>query len=183
LDHVIVDLLPDCPTILAFSGEQLRKRSARSVHPLERRVRRRRRLSSSERLTDNGGVAKWWRELGEVFRSIPAALRNGRRFGRIFRLRDKGRLEDALREALALADELLASPLDMDRPSVIVVASTIDEIAQRLDRPEAAYDVLTRAVRAIEQLRAELGHGSLANLETWSPFWSHITGYSRTDST
>jgi hypothetical protein len=101
-------------------------------------------------------MPRWLTELVEAITWIPRAARNGARFGRVFRLRDRGHLNEALQEALALAHDLLEAPRDFDKPSVMFAASTVDEIAQRLGTPEAAREILERALVVAEQEWAEI---------------------------
>jgi hypothetical protein len=63
-------------------------------------------------------------------------------------------LDEALREALVLADDLFASDDWMITSTLIVCAATVDEIAQRLDRPQEAENVLRRALAVIEREQA-----------------------------
>jgi hypothetical protein len=88
-------------------------------------------------------MPRWPTELVEVITSIPRAARNGARFGRV--------LNEALQEALALAHDLLEASRDFDKPSVMFAASTVDEIAQRLGTPEAAREILERALIVAEK--------------------------------
>jgi hypothetical protein len=112
-------------------------------------------------------VAQWWHDLVAGFRDIRASTRYSARIGRVFGLRDRGRLDEALSSALSIVDDLFASPSAIDRSSVIVVASTIDEIAERLNKPEAAYDALKRALAVIEQAQAELVPGLRPKADDW----------------
>ena len=92
-------------------------------------------------------MLKWWR-------SFRGSLRASSRIGRVFGLRDRGRLDEALRAALVLADDLFASDDWMITSTLIVCAATVDEIAQRLDRPQEAESVLRRALAVIEREQA-----------------------------
>ena len=105
------------------------------------------------------GMARWWTEMVELVKSLPRSIRTGGRLGRIFRRRDRGQLEEALHDALGLANELLAAPRFIDKPNAIVAASTADEIAVRLGRPEDARDVLERALQLIERELADTSAG------------------------
>jgi hypothetical protein len=98
----------------------------------------------------------WWTKTVEVLRWFPRAFRSGRRMGQVFRLRDRGRLEEALEKGLALAEDLLATPADsIDAPMAMVAVSTVAEIAGRLGRPQAAEAVLRRGLAFIERERTE----------------------------
>jgi hypothetical protein len=119
-------------------------------------------------------MAGWWTDMVEIVRSIPQSVRTGSRFGRIFRLRDHGRLEDALRQALALTHELLAGRHFMDRPNAILAASTVDELAVRLGRPAEAREVLERALEMIEREQAELSERHRS-----ADYQATLEGYSR----
>jgi hypothetical protein len=99
--------------------------------------------------------AGWWSDVVAVVTSMPRAIRTGSRFGRIFRLRDRGHLEEALAAAKELADELLTRARFMDKPSGIIAASTVDELALRVGRPEEARPVLERALRVIAQEQSD----------------------------
>jgi len=92
-------------------------------------------------------VLKWWR-------SFRGSLRASSRIGRVFGLRDRGRLDEALKEALSLADDLFTSDDWMVTSTQIVCAATIDEIAQRLDRHQEAENVLKRALAVVEREQA-----------------------------
>jgi len=104
-------------------------------------------------------MAQWWRNLVDGLKGIRDSTRYSARLGRVFGLRDRGRLEEALQAALSIVDDLFASPAAMDLATVAVIASTIDGIAERLDRPEAAYDALKRALIVIEEAQADLVPG------------------------
>jgi hypothetical protein len=119
-------------------------------------------------------MAGWWTDMVEMVRSIPRSIRTGGRLGRIFRLRDHGRLEEALQQALGLTHELLTAPRFMDKPNAILAASTVDEIAVRLGRPEAAREVLERALKLIEQEQAEL-----SDRRSSADYQVTLEGYSR----
>jgi hypothetical protein len=96
---------------------------------------------------DNASVLRWWRAFRE-------SLRAGSRIGRVFGLRDRGRLDEALQQGLSLAEDLFASDNWMVTSTLIVCAATIDEVAQRLNRPQEAESVLRRAVAVIEREQA-----------------------------
>jgi len=101
-------------------------------------------------------VLQWWRNLVAGFDSFRSYVRHASRFGLVFGLRDRGRLQEALDEALSLAKDIHASGSAMDRIQIVVAASTIDDIAQRIGRPEAAYEVLTQAIATIDEARADM---------------------------
>jgi len=119
-------------------------------------------------------MAGWWTDVVEIVRSIPRSVRTGSNLGRIFRLRDHGRLEEALQQAVALTHELLTGPRFMDKPNAILAASTVDELAVRLGRPAEAREVLERALEVIEQEQAQLSarHRS-------ADYQATLEGYSR----
>ena len=119
-------------------------------------------------------MAGWWIDVADIVRSIPRSVRTGSRFGRIFRLRDRGRLEEALQQALALARELLTGRHFMDKPNAILAASTVDELAARLGRPAEAREVLERALEVIEQEQAELSERHRS-----ADYQTTLEGYSR----
>ena len=97
---------------------------------------------------------KWWRDFVGGFRGWRDAARMGGRFGRIFRLRDRGRLEEALQAALALGADVKVSEGMFHDSNSVLAAAVIDEIAQRLDRHEVAYDALVYAIAVIETEKA-----------------------------
>jgi hypothetical protein len=96
-------------------------------------------------------VFSWWRKLVDGLASMRSFTRYASRFGRMFGLRDRGRLQEALDEGLALAKDILSGGTPMERIQIVVAASTIDDLAQRLGQPEAAYEVLTRAIATIDE--------------------------------
>ena len=53
-----------------------------------------------------------------------------------------------------LADDLFASDDWMITSTLIVCAATVDELAQRLDRPQEAETVLRRALAVLEREQA-----------------------------
>jgi len=122
-------------------------------------------------------VLKWLRTFREGLREIRASTRFSSRFGRVFGLRDRGQLEEALKEALALADDILASETIMERSSIVVAASTIDEIAERLCRPDVAYDALTRALVVIDEASAK----SASNIPRKPGDWQSLLESYRND--
>jgi hypothetical protein len=100
-------------------------------------------------------MAGWWSDVVDIVTSMPRAVRTGGRFGRIFKLRDRGRLEEAFAAAVALADELLTQPRQLDKPNAIVAAATVDELAVGLGKPGDARQVLERALEVIEREQVE----------------------------
>jgi hypothetical protein len=103
-------------------------------------------------------------------------MRTGARFGRIFRLRDRGQLEAALEQGVALAHDLSGSTRLMDKPLIMVAAATVDEIATRLGRPEEAREILQRALAIIDAQRAEMG---TATRRKAGDYWSLLDSYER----
>ena len=99
-------------------------------------------------------MARWWTEAVQILKAVPRSGRTGSRFGAVFRLRDRGALDEALEKGLSLASDLFASQIDLEKPMAIVAAATVDEIAVRLGRPELARDVLERALALAEQEQA-----------------------------
>lgn len=93
-------------------------------------------------------MLKWWRVLRD-------SLGASRRIGRVFGLRDRGRLDEALQEGLRLAEDLFASEDWMTKGTLLVCASTVDDLAQRLDRHGEAESVLRRAIAVIEKEQAD----------------------------
>jgi len=99
-------------------------------------------------------LLKWWRDFVGGPGGFRAALKYSARLGRIYHLRDKGRLEEALSQALALGVELKTSTGGLARIDIVMVAA-VDEIAQRLDRHHVARDALVAGIAAIEKLTAD----------------------------
>jgi hypothetical protein len=137
-----------CPTIT-------RSAAARKRRPLQRAVGQRPRRPSRERTSTISLMVRRWNDVVEIFKSIPRSLRTGGRLGRIFRLRDQGRLDEALTKALELTDELLTNPRFVDKPNAIIAAATVDEIAVRLGREKDSREVLERALKLIDKEMAE----------------------------
>ena len=98
----------------------------------------------------------WWQRIIAGLRELRESTRYSGRLGRVFALRDRGQLEEALRDALALAGEVLDSPSSLHVPTTLAVVATIDELAERLERPEAAYDSLRRALVIVGKEQADL---------------------------
>ena len=62
-------------------------------------------------MEDNTSMLKWWRSFRE-------SLRAASRIGRVFGLRDRGRLDEALEQALSLADADSSAELSFSRPGL-----------------------------------------------------------------
>jgi len=101
-------------------------------------------------------VLKWWRDFVGGWRGFRASLGFASRFGRIYGLRDRGSVEEALNLALALAADIKASPRSWNPTDRIMAAATVDELAQRLDRREVAYDALKHALDVIDEEKTRL---------------------------
>jgi hypothetical protein len=115
-----------------------RSPSARKRRPLQRVLGqrpRRRRMRASDTIHPMG---RWWTDIVDIVALVPRSMRTGGRFGRLFRLRDRGLLDEALQEALRLTHDLLADMRLMDESHVIlpVVISTVQRSA--VDRPSSA---------------------------------------------
>lgn len=100
-------------------------------------------------------LLKWWRDFLRGLGGFRASLKYSARLGRIFGLRKKGRLDEALAEALALSAELKTSTALLASIDIVMATATIDEIAERLDRHDVAYDALVDGIATIEKLKAD----------------------------
>jgi hypothetical protein len=101
-------------------------------------------------------VLKWWRDFVGGWRGFRASLGFASRFGRIYGLRDRGAVEEALNLALALAADIKASPRSWNPTDRIMAAAIVDALAQRLDRREVAYDALKHALDVIDEEKTRL---------------------------
>ena len=102
-------------------------------------------------------VLKWWRDFVGGWRGFRASLGFASRFGRIYGLRERGSVEEALNLALALAADIKASPRSWNPTDRIMAAAIVDELAQRLDRREVAYDALKHALDVIDEEKNAAG--------------------------
>src|SRR5689334_19109933 len=80
--------------------------------------------------------------------------------GRAFKLRDLGRLDDALatcRQAIELAAPVSNDDADPNLSTLVNGALTIDEIATRLGRPHLAREPLANALLALKAFNQRHG--------------------------
>ena len=118
------------------------------------------------------GLVEWWRDEVGGWRGFRASLGFASRFGRVYALRDRGEVEDALTQALALAADVKASPNRFNPVNRMMAAAIVDELARRLDRHDVAYDALKHALDVIDGEKAKL----VPNLRPKPRDWASILG-------
>jgi hypothetical protein len=92
--------------------------------------------------------------------------------GRIFGLRNRGHLDEALQEALSYANEVFSSPETADEAAALIVTATVDDLAQSLGRPEVAYDALKGALAVIARADADLVPAMRPKPNDWQSYLS-----------
>ena len=114
-----------------------------------------------------------------ALRSYFAALKASSRLGRVYRLRDKGRKNEAIlvaREGLVILSGPFVERQHPAEGSVLACLTTlVEELSSELNQPGASISDLKDALKFIKQL-PEASSPAVQNMKSWVPYLETKTG-------
>jgi len=124
-------------------------------------------------------LGRWSRAI----RSYLLSLRAIRRYGKSIKLRDAGRLPEALQVAREGLSILRSSQVIRDYPaegsSIVFLTTTIEGIAHTLGEPGASLQDLEDSLQFLRDLPSEEGSKFTEFRSTWLPYLEQRIEYNR----